>query len=673
MTSELVQTKIKADSTPLSGRISELFARNFIEYSNYVIKDRAIPDLDDGLKPVQRRILQTLFNMEDGRLHKVANVVGETMKLHPHGDASIFAALVNLANKGYLIDRQGNFGNLMTGDGASAARYIECRLSALAKEILFNKDLTVMVDSYDGRMQEPVTLPAKIPLLLLQGAEGIAVGMATKILPHNFSELLTAQKDILRGRQSTVYPDFVSGGILDVSDYQQGNGRLRCRARIVERDEKTIVITEIPYGTTTESIMESIEKAVRTGRIKIASVNDYTAENVEIEIVLGRGVYAKETIPALYAYTDCEIAITPSLTVIRDNTPAIMIVDEVLHYNTEKLTADLKKELVIEHGRLQEKLHAFLLERIFIEERLYKRIEESPSYEAVVVAIDEALKPYHPQLIRPVIREDIERLLELQIKRISRYDLEKKQREIEGVKKEIERVEKHLANLVKYTISCLDGLLKKFGPLFPRRTEIQAFQGITARDVAKADLLMGYDQAAGFLGHGVKDTAGTPLICSEFDKILVILRDGRYKVINVPEKLFVGPDLVWFGRVEEQVTFNLIYRDGRENLCYVKRFSTPRFILDKEYRLFAAHEHSLIELLQTGPGCRAKVFLRPSKRSKASTLIVSFDDLPIRAPSAVGKRVSTRMVRRIDPLIKEGDAGLDSLPQMPSLFPIPSE
>ena len=323
------------------GELHKLFDTNFLDYTSYVIRERAIPDVADGLKPVQRRILQTLFNMDDGRFHKVANVVGDCMKLHPHGDASIFSALVNLANKGYLIDRQGNFGNIFTGDQASAARYIECRLSPLARETLFNKDLTEFTDSYDGRMQEPVALPAKIPLLLMQGAEGIAVGMATKIMPHNFCELLEAQKNILRDEPFVLYPDFLLGGAIDVSGYEDGNGRIRCRARIEEKNEKTITIKDIPYGTTTQSLIESVEKAARANKLKILSINDYTAEEVEIEIKLVRGIYAADTIKALYAFTDCEVPISPNLTVIQDNNPAVLTVSEVLRQNTKKLVRDL--------------------------------------------------------------------------------------------------------------------------------------------------------------------------------------------------------------------------------------------------------------------------------------------------------------------------------------------
>ncbi len=629
------------------GDLHRLFHDNFIDYSSYVIKERAIPDLADGLKPVQRRILQTLKNMDDGRFHKVANVVGECMKLHPHGDASIFAALVTLANKGYLIDRQGNFGNIFTGDQASAARYIECRLSPLARETLFNPDLTEYTDSYDGRMREPVSLPAKIPLLLLQGAEGIAVGMATKIMPHNFCELLEAQKKILRDEPFEIFPDFLQGGLLDVSQYQKGNGRLRCRARLEVRDDKTIVITEIPYSTTTQGVIDSIEKAVKAGKLKIQSVNDYTAETVEVEIKLPRGVHARETIDALYAFTDCEIAISPNLTVIRDGKPAIMSVDEVLRANTEKLKNDLERELEIELGRLRDKLHADLLEQIFIEERLYKAIEECETFEAVLTALEEALRPFADRLERPVGRDDLERLLEIRIKRISRYDIDKKRKAIEETRAAIERVEADLADLVGYCLRFLDDLLTRYGPLYPRRTEIASFDEVDARKVALSNLTVVYHRQSGFLGHQVKEKGDVELACSEYDRLLLITKEGMYKVIPVPDKLYVGSDLVWVGKVEESLLFNLVYRDGESGLSYVKRFRMPKFILEREYRLFPEHRRSQIQYLSVGEGQGIRVYFMPSRRARSNIADFAFDDFLVKGVGAIGKRISTRVVRRV--------------------------
>jgi len=632
------------------GKLHQLFDQNFLEYTSYVIKERAIPDINDGFKPVQRRLLQTLHNMDDGRFHKVANIVGETMKLHPHGDASIFAALVNLANKGFLIDRQGNFGNILTGDQASAARYIECRLSPLAKEVLFNKDLTEYDESYDGRMMEPLTLPAKIPVLLLQGADGIAVGMATKIMPHNFCELLEAQKKILRGEDFEIYPDFQQKGLIDVSQYDHGNGKIRCRARIEELNEKTIVIREIPYTTTTESLIESVERAAKAGKIKISSIDDYTAEDVEIEIKLARGIYAKDTITALYAFTDCEVPISPNLTLIRDKTPMTSTVEEVLRYNTGKLHRDLTHELEIDLDRQLEKLHARKLEQIFIEERLYKDIEEETSVKAITGRIFASLEPFSDQLIRAVSNEDVDRLLEIRIKRISRYDINRQLKEIKAIEKEIEALRKNLQDTVGFTISFLDSLLERYGKFFPRQTEISEFTEVSARNIAIANLIVGYHRESGFLGHAIKaedEKNDLSVPCSEYDKLLLIFTNGLYKIIPVSEKLFIGHELAWLGKVDKDLVFNMIYRDGAENFAYAKRFNMPKFILEKEYRLFDEHARSRILLLLTGEDRFARISLTPSSRAKANSMEVNFSEYLIKGPAAKGKRVSNRIVRKV--------------------------
>ncbi len=639
------------------GSLHQLFDTNFLDYTSYVIKERAIPDLSDGLKPVQRRIMQTLANMDDGRFNKVANVVGDTMKLHPHGDQSIYAALVNLSNKGYLISQQGNFGNIYTGDGASAARYIECRLSPLAKETLFNKDLTTFSESYDGRLMEPVTLPSKIPLLLLQGAEGIAVGMATKIMSHNFVEVLEAQKDLLGDREIELFPDFLKGGTLDVSGYEDGNGRLKCRARIEEQDEKTIIIKEIPHSTTTQSIMESVEKAAKQGKIKIQSINDYTAEEVEIEIKLPRGIYAEDTIRALYAFTDCEVSISPNLTVIRNDNPVNVSVTEILRDNTEKLVSDLEKELLIDRDRLQERLQAALLEQIFIEERLYKKIEECESYELVVETVASSLGPFRDRLLRDVTVEDIERLLEIRIKRISRYDIAKKQKEINATGKKIREVERHLQDMVLFTINYIDGLLKKYGPNYPRRTELATFSEVEARKVAISNLTVGYQATTGFLGHQVKGDQGFTFPCSEYDKVMLIFKNGSYKVVPVADKVFIGHDLVWIGKVEQKLVFNIIYKNGPENLSYIKRFQMPKFILDKEYELFGPHKRSLIQFMSLGKAGLFRVYYTPNKRAKANYEDFTLEDFLIKGAVARGKRVSsTRPVTRVRALVSKDDS-----------------
>ncbi len=662
-------TDITAPDHPQS-RLHRLFDRNFLDYTAYVIRERAIPDIDDGLKPVQRRILQTLRNMDDGRYHKVANVVGETMKLHPHGDQSIFAALVNLANKELLIDRQGNFGNVFTGDQASAARYIECRLTPLARETLFNPDLTAFVDSYDGRMQEPVTLPAKLPLLLLLGAEGIAVGMATKIMPHNFGELLQAQIDCLEGKDFSILPDFPGGGIVDASDYQSGNGRLRCRARMELADDKTITITELPAGLTTEALIESVERAAKAGKIKIASISDYTAEKVEIEIKLPRGVYAEEVMTALYAFTDCELSVSPNLVLIKDNMPCVIGVEEVLRHNTDKLRRDLEQELRIERGRLLDRLHACKLEQIFIEERLYKQIEEESSAKAVTDAVRHALDPFADTLIRKPSKEDIERLLDIRIKRISRYDINKQAKEIRTLEQGIATTDRHLQDVTLFTKNYLHGLLEKYGPQYPRRSELKAFDQVDAREAALSNLLVVYDRATGFLGHKVSTAAQAEIEapCSELDRLLLIFKDGLYKVIPVPDKLFVGSELLWAGAVKKHLVFNLIYRAGAVNLSYVKRFRMPSFILNKEYRLFEEHKRSAIQLLLVGEqGLRARVSLVPSARARSNAVEIDFDDCLIKGEAAQGKRVSERAVRKVADITGQPKQEAESAPVLPGM------
>lgn len=651
------------------GKLHRLFDANFLEYTSYVIRERAIPDVDDGLKPVQRRLLQTLHNMDDGRFHKVANVVGETMKLHPHGDQSIFAALVNLANKGYLIDRQGNFGNIYTGDQASAARYIECRLSPLARETLFNKDLTSFVDSYDGRMQEPVTLPAKLPLLLLLGAEGIAVGMATKIMPHNFCELLQAQIDYLQGKEFTLYPDFPQGGIVDVSDYEEGNGKLRCRARIETKDDKTIIIRELPYNTTTQSLIDSVEKAAKSGKVKIASINDYTAEEVEVEVKLPRGVHADETIDGLYAFSDCEISISPNLVVIQDNMPVQPNVTEILQRNTDQLLAYLKKELEIELGRLQDKLHARKLEQIFIEERLYKQIEEKINYKAVISAVRQALVPFTDEFLKKVSKEDVERLLEIKIRRISRYDINRQQKEIQTIEKEIRRIEHQLQDMVAFTVGYLEDILARYGKNFQRKTELRQFNEVDARKAALSNLHVVYNRDSGFLGFKVKlenNLKDLELTCSEYDRLLLIFKNGMYKVIGIAEKLFVGNDLLWMGVVRNKLVFNIIYRSGLENLSYVKRFKMPKFIINREYWLFPEHNRSIIQLLVVAEKeARARISFAPSSRARFNRLEIEFDDYLIKGAAAKGKRVGNRVVRSVANLTGKPKSETPSIPILP--------
>ncbi|NGX42569.1 MAG: DNA gyrase subunit A, partial [Chlamydiae bacterium] len=497
--------------------IKLLMRQNYIKYASYVILDRAIPDVVDGLKPVQRRILHTLYKMHDGKLHKVANVAGQTMAFHPHGDASIIDALVNMSNKGYLLDQQGNFGNIFTGDPAAAARYIETRLSPLARETMFNPDLTETVPSYDSRNQEPVSLPAKIPVILMQGGSGIAVGMSTNVLPHNFVELLEAEINILNGKDFTILPDFLTGGIMDASEYNQGKGKIKLRAKIEVRDNKTLMITQICYGTTTESLIRSIDEAAKRGKIKIDSINDYTADKVEVEIKLPRGHYAKDLIDGLHAYTDCEVTLNPQFVVIKDNLPWETTVDEILHLHTNLLKGYLKTELELKRDSIKEKIFDKTLEQIFIENRLYKEIENVASYDKIHSTVEASLQPFHKMLARVPTYEDRERLLNIPIRRISRFDLDKNQEEIAGLRKQLAQVESELKDIKKYTINYLRHLIDKYGKNYPRRTRVRTIKELDKRAIATRQIKIGYDLSTGFVG--TKVGGEEKLECTNFDKL----------------------------------------------------------------------------------------------------------------------------------------------------------
>lgn len=629
--------------------LKNLMGQNFIEYASYVIKDRAIPEINDGLKPVQRRILHSLFEMDDGKFNKVANVVGHCMKYHPHGDASIYDALVNLANKEYFIDKQGNFGNIYTGDAASAARYIECRLSALAKETLFNKDITEYVDSYDGRNREPVFLPCKLPVLLLLGAEGIAVGMSTKVLPHNFVELLEAQIKLLKNQEIELYPDFLQGGIMDATEYNQGNGRVRVRAVIDIRGPKSLVIRQIPYGTTTESLISSIESAAKRGKIKITQVNDFTAEEVEIEVIPAKGISAEELLPALYAFTDCEVSISTNLIAIQDNKPRLLTVNQVLRHNCQMLCDYLERELRINLQRQQEKWHEKTLIQIFIENRIYKDIEEKKSYDEVQQAVLCGMSRFRHLLRREITLEDVELLLQIQIKRISRFDLEKNLKEIQEIQNNIQQIQKDLADLTGYTIRYLKKLLKKYGHLYPRRTKIQPFGSIDAKKVALANVKVRYDEEKGYLGTEVKE--GKIITLSDYDRIVCIQRRGIYTVSAIPKKKFIGQDLLYVDKFDKDVLFNLIYQDPDSGLSYCKRFRIEKFILDKEYPLFKAG--GKVQAFATGEQFRVKVKYRPRPRMKVASQILDFSSQPVKGVASVGNRVSNKEIAQVSLVVEK--------------------
>lgn len=617
-----------------------LYKTNYLEYASYVIKDRAIPHLDDGLKPVQRRILHSLFEIDDGNFHKVANVVGNTMKFHPHGDASIYSALIVLANKDLLIERQGNFGNIYTGDMASAARYIECRLSALARDVLFNSEITEFNESYDGRNREPVILPAKIPVLLTQGAEGIAVGMATRILPHNLIELLEAQVAYMKDIEVTVFPDFPTGGLVDVSGYDDGNGTVLIRARIDASDPKRIVIREIPYGSTTETLIASIEDAARKNKVKVASIHDFTAEKVEIEVKLQRGVYAEEVVDALYAFTDCEVSVSANLTVIDADRPRVVSVTEVLERGVDRLVDILKAELRVEQGHLERRLHARTLERIFIENRIYKEIEAQETSDGVVQSVFDGLAPHQSEIKREVTPEDVDTLLKIPIRRISLYDINRAKKEMTGIRRRLKEIARDLAAIVPYAIGFLENLIEKHRQDFPRRTAVVSINKTDVREAARRDLRFAYDKATGYLGYEV---AGAEILrVSNYDRVLVIRQDGTYSVVDAPDKLFVGKGMLYCGLVDKDVVFTVLYRDAK-GLPYIKRSHIDRFILNRAYGLVPDG----CKLLKLTTETDRKISLDYKPKARLRVLHEEFDisDYPVRGVKAGGIRLAPRELK----------------------------
>ena len=620
--------------------IDKLYEHNFIEYASYVIKDRAIPHVDDGLKPVQRRILHALFEMDDGKFNKVANVVGQTMRYHPHGDQSIPSSLVLLANKDLFIEKQGNFGNIYTGDEAAAARYIECRLTPLAREVLFNPEVTEYQDSYDGRNREPVVFPAKVPVLLAQGAEGIAVGMATRILPHNFIELLEAQVAYMKDREFQILPDFPTGGQADVSEYQDGNGKVLVRARLDTSDSKRIVIREIPFGTTTENLIASIEDAARKHKVKIASINDYTAENVEIELKLPRGVYAGEVEDALFAFTDCEVSISASLMVVRDDRPQVMSVTEVLQHNVDRLVDILKAELKIAEQQLQDRLHARTLEQIFIENRVYQVIEDMTTSAKVIEAVLDGLEPYQDQIKRAVSREDVEALLKIPIRRISLYDIDRAKKERREMRAQLREVGKNLAHIIPYAIAIIEGLIEKYRKDFPRRTEIVSFEKVDVREAAKRDLKLRYDRDSGYLGYEVNGQAQFEV--SPYDRVLVIRKDGIYSVVDVPDKLFVGTGMLHCSFVDRDLVFNVLYKE-RKGCAFIKRCRIDKFILNKTYALVP--EDGKLLKLTINSDRKVSLDYKPKPRLRVLKEEFPIAKFPVRGLRAGGIRLSARELK----------------------------
>lgn len=626
--------------------------RNFLEYASYAIRDRAIPNVDDGLKPVQRRILWAMHKVDENRTNKASFVVGEVMgKYHPHGDASIKDALVVLANKEYFIEKQGNFGNIFTGSSAAAPRYIECGLTPLGREVLFNDDITEMVETYDGRNLEPVVLPVKIPSLLMLGSDGIAVGMATRILPHNFNELLRAQIAELNGESFELYPDFLQGGLMDAREYADGGGKITLRAKI-EIVERKLIIREIPATTTTESLIASIEKAAEKNKIKISSVNDYTAQSVEIEVVPTRGYDPEKALQALYMYTDCSVSISSNMTVIRDFRPAVMTVTEVIKRNTAKLLEYLHHELEIALHKQNELFHAKTLAQIFFENRIYKRIEECEDEGSEYAEVRAGLEPFLEMLRREVTDEDIDRLLALPVRRIARFDIEKNQKELREIDKAIKDLRHHLGHLKPYAIKYLEDLIAKYGAAFPRRTEIvESLRKIDRKSAALNNIKVGLDRKNGYIGTGIK--SDDTLLCNEFDHLLCVEKNGRYKIIDLPpDKLFIGK-FYECRRHDPAIEFGVIYSDSKSGKFYGKRSTIGSFIKDKEYNLCPA-------------GCKLELFtprtdaiytlLSGGRGSQAAEL--NLLTLPVRSPKARGLLISTKKVTKITHLryLEEAEA-----------------
>ena len=622
--------------------------QNFLEYASYVVVDRAIPDIRDGCKPVQRRILSTLHGMDDGRFHKVANVVGDTMRLHPHGDASIGEALVVLANKEYFIDKQGNFGNIVTGHAAAAPRYIECRLTDLARETLFNKKLTETRPSYDGRREEPVFLPAKLPVVLLLGIDGIAVGMATHILPHNFNELLEAQIRILEDKSVSLLPDFQQGGLLDVSEYEDGGGRVRVRTRLdVARNKKTITIREIAFSTTTESLIQSIESAAQKGKLKVASIEDRTGEDVEIVLHLPRGISADEVEPQLYAYTQCEVSVAPNLIVIDNGRPCDLTVTEVLHRLTRQLEDQIRDELRLELEELEDRQHYLTLEQIFIENRVYKRIEEARTADEVHQAVWQGMHQFRMFFVRDMVEDDVRRLLEIRIRRISTYDIEKNRRQIEDVGKSIKASERRLRSLKKTTIAYLEDLLEKYGDRYARRTEIAEFDAVSKKEVARQNLKLSYDPRTGFFGTSVRGSK-FEITVSEFDRILVMSADGSYRVVSPPDKLFVGKRAPAIERFDEEggLVLTVLYRDD-DKMAWAKKVHITGFIRDKEYRLVRGDKPRLDKVFVGESDKLVHLAYVPMKRQRRKEDWFELSGLDFCGAGARGKRMGSKPVAKV--------------------------
>ncbi len=643
-------------SDRITHHLSGMYQSWFLDYASYVILERAVPHINDGLKPVQRRILHSMKRLDDGRYNKVANIVGHTMQFHPHGDASIGDALVQLGQKDLLIDCQGNWGNILTGDSAAAPRYIEARLSKFALETVFNPKTTLWQASYDGRNREPVTLPVKFPLLLAQGVEGIAVGLSSKILPHNFNELIDASISYLKGEKFELYPDFQTGGYIDVTKYNDGErgGSVKIRAKISKQDNKTLVISEIPYGRTTSSVIESILKANEKGKIKIKKVDDNTAKNVEILVHLAPGVSSDKTIDALYAFTDCEISVSPNCCVIKDDKPHFLTVSEVLIHSTKNTLSLLQKELEIEKGELEENLFFASLEKIFIEERIYKdkEFEQASSMDIAIAHVDSRLEPFKPKFIREVTREDILRLMEIKMARILKFNTKKSEELILQIQADIEKINYNLAHIVDYTIQWFLMLKEKYGKRYPRMTEIRNFDTIEATKVAEANEKLYINRADGFIGTSLKKDEFV-CNCSDIDDIIIFYRSGIYKIVKISEKMFVGKDIIYlnvFNRNDSRTIYNVIYRDGKVGVNYIKRFAVGGITRDREYDLTKGTEGSRVLYFSANANGEAetvKVILKPKLRQKILMFEKDFSTINIKGRGSIGNTLTKAEIHKI--------------------------
>ena len=650
-----------------SKHLDTMYQNWFLDYASYVILERAVPEILDGLKPVQRRILHAMKDLDDGRYNKVANIIGHTMKYHPHGDASIGDALVQLGQKDLLIDTQGNWGNILTGDGAAAPRYIEARLSKFALEVVFNPKTTIWKSSYDGRNKEPLTLPVKFPLLLAQGVEGIAVGLASRMLPHNFCELIDASIKILQEKPFTLYPDFVTGGLADISKYNDGlrGGKVRVRAKIGQVDKKTLVVSEIPYGTTTESVIDSILTANDKGKIKIKKIDDNTARDVEILIHLASGVSPDTTMDALYAFTQCEVSISPNSCVIDQSKPRFLGVTEILKISTHQTVGLLKKELEIRLAELNEQLHYSSIERIFIEKEVYELIKKCKTDEAINKAIDKGMKPYEKQFIRPLNEDDIRRLRKIPIERISKYNADKAKEVMDNITQEIKGVEHHLAHLIDYAIAYFRDILKKHGKGRERKTELRSFDTIEAAKVAAATQKLYINREEGFAGTALKRDEFI-CDCSDLDDIIVFRDDGTYMVTRVADKVFIGEKVIHlqvFQKNDTRTIYNVIYRDGKKGNVMVKRFAVPGVTRDKEYDMTRGTPGTRVLYFSANPNGEAevvKVDLRPRPRLKKTSFEFDFADQAIKGRNANGNILTKNAVRKIE-IRQEGVSTLGSL------------